>query len=382
MPFAVDIMTSETSDTPAAPAATPAATTPTSTGKRSTPRLAIAVVLLALGGWLGWKAWWGMNHVSSDNAQIEGHVVPVASRIGGFVVAIKAADHQFVKAGDLLVQVDDRDYRARLAQTEAELALAIANAGKASGEGNTRGQAEAQVAAARAAAAGANSSIDEALANADKAQKDLERVRALVAQKMVSPQALDAAEAAARAAQAQVRVSRDAAASAGEQVTASGAALRAAVARVEAARAARDLAANQLADTRILAPVSGFVANRNIVGGQLVQAGQPLLSVVPLDDVWVVANLKETDILKLRVGDKADIGVDAYGGMKVAGEVESISPATGARFSLLPPDNATGNFTKVVQRVPVKIRVAQNGDAQRPLRPGMSVLVEIATGAP
>ena len=363
-------------DTAAPPEAVPV------TAKRTLPRLIFLTALLLLAAWLGWKFWWGLSHVSTDNAQVEGHVVPVLPRIGGYVVAIKVNDHQLVKAGDLLAQIDDRDYKVRLAQTEAELELALANAGKAGGAdtaGRIRGQAEAQVAAARAAAAGARSGIDQALANADKAQKDLERIRALVVQKMVSPQALDSAEAAARAAQAQVRTSRDNAASAGEQVTASGAALRAAIAKVEAARAARDFAANQLADTRILAPVSGFVSNKSVVAGQLVQAGQPMLSLVPLDEVWVIANLKETDMNRIKVGDKAELEVDAYGGMKVPGEVESISPATGARFSLLPPDNATGNFTKVVQRVPVRIRIQQNTEPARPLRPGMSVVAEIAT---
>ena len=347
--------------------------------KSRTSRLLMVLALFALLSWMGWKAWWNHSHIGTDNAQVEGHVVPVLAKVGGFAAALGpgAGDHRFVKAGDLLAQIDDRDYRARLAQAEAELALALANAGKAGEHGAMRGQAEAQVAVARATAAGARSGIDQALANADKAQKDLERVRALVAQKMVSPQALDAAEAGARAAQALVRASRDQAASAEEQVSASGAALRAAAAKVEAARAARDLAVNQLADTRIVAPVSGFVSNNNIVSGQLVVAGQALLSVVPLDDVWVVANLKETDLDRLRVGAAVAIEIDAYGGLKVVGEVESISPATGARFSLLPPDNATGNYTKVVQRVPVRIRIGQNGDPQHPLRPGMSVDVTI-----
>ena len=357
------------------------ATVPSSR-KRLLPRLVLTVALACLAGWLGWKAWWGMSHVSTDNAQVEGHIVPLLPRIGGFVTAVKVRDHQLVKAGDLLAQIDDRDYKVKLAQADAELQLALANAGKAgeaSAGGRLPGQAEAQVAAARAAAAGARSNIDQALANADKTQKDLERIRSLVAQKMASPQMLDTAEANARAALAQVRTSRDNATSAGEQVTASGAALRAALARVDVATAARDLAANQLADTRIVAPQDGIVTNKSIEPGQFVQSGQPLMAVVPLSEVWVVANLKETDLNRLKVGDTAEIEVDAYGGMKIDGEVESISPATGARFSMLPPDNATGNFTKVVQRVPVNIRIRQSADASRPLRPGMSVLAVITT---
>lgn len=343
------------------------------------PRLVFLCALLLIGSWIGWKVWWGWSHVSTDNAQVEGHIVPVMPKVGGFVTIVQVKDHQVVKAGDLLAQIDDRDYRAKLAQAEAELQLALANAGREGESGPQRGQAAAQVAAARANAAAARSVIEQALANADKAQKDLERVRALVAQKMVSPQALDSAEAAARASLAQVRASRDSALSAGDQVMASGAALRAAAAKVEAARAARDFAANQLADTRIVAPASGVVSNRNVEPGQLVQAGQPLLSVVNLDDLWIMANLKETDLVALKVGAPAEIEVDAYAGMKISGTVESLSPATGARFSLLPPDNATGNFTKIVQRVPVKIRIQPGADPARPLRPGMSVLVSITT---
>jgi membrane fusion protein, multidrug efflux system len=337
--------------------------------------MVLVIVGLALAGWLGHKWWWGLSHVTTDNAQVEGHIVPVLAKVGGFVAEVKVEDHQAVKSGDLLARIDDRDYRARLAQAEADLELAVANAGK---EGQT-GQAGAQVAAARAAAAAARSGIEQAIANADKAQKDLDRIRALIEKKMVSPQALDAAEAAARSALAQVQVSRESATSAGEQVTAYGAALRAALAKVESSRAQRDLAAIQLADTRIAAPASGIVSNKNMEPGQLVAAGQPLLSLVPLADIWIVANMKETDVRDVKPGAAVEIEVDAYPGKPVEGTVSSVGPATGARFSLLPPDNATGNFTKVVQRVPVRIQVKQSGAPLRPLRPGMSVYVTITT---
>ena len=343
--------------------------------RRNAPRLVFLLLVAAVAGWLGWKWWWGLSHVGTDNAQVEGHIIPVSSKVGGFIAQVAVADNQPVRAGDLLLRIDERDYRVRLAQAEAELATAIANAGR---EGQT-GQAAAQMAAARAAAAAARSNIEQALANADKAQKDLERIRGLIAQKMASPQALDAAEAASRAAQAQVRATRESAASAGEQAVASNAALRAAVAKLESAQAARDLAAIQLADTRIVAPASGLVASKNVETGQLVQAGQPLLSVVPLDDIWVAANLKETDVRNVRPGDAVEIEVDAYPGERFEGTVESLSPASGARFSLLPPDNATGNFTKVVQRIPVRIKLDKANDANHALRPGMSAFVTIAT---
>ena len=366
-------MSDATSSSAPTPAIPPSATAASPKPKRA--RVVLLLTLLAIGGWMGWKWHWAQSHISTDNAQVDSHIVPVLPRVGGFVAEIAVTEHQTVKAGDVLARIDDRDYRAKLAQAEADLALAIAGAGSS----RQTGQAGAQVSAARANAAAARSAIEQALANADKAQKDLERTRDLVAQKMLSPQALDAAQAAARAAQAQVETSKQSANSATEQITVSSAALTAAQAKVQAAQAARDLAANQLADTRIVAPTSGVVAAKNVEPGQLVQAGQPLLSVVPRADVWVTANLKETELQDIQIGARADIEVDAYPGTKVEGRVESISPATGARFALLPPDNATGNFTKVIQRVPVRIRVAQSDDATRMLRPGMSVTVVITT---
>lgn len=351
------------------------ANVPVAPSKPNRARIVLVLTLLAIGGWMGWKWHWAQSHVTSDNAQVDSHIVPVLPRVGGFVLEVLVTEHQTVKAGDLLARIDDRDYRARLAQAEADLALAIAGAGSA----RQTGQAGAQVSAARANAAAARSTVEQALANADKAQKDLERMRDLVAQKMMSPQALDAAQAAARAAQAQVEASKQSANSAGDQITASSAALTAAQAKVEAARAARDLAANQLADTRVVAPTSGVIAAKNVEPGQLVQAGQPLLSVVPLADLWVTANLKETELKDIKIGASVNVEIDAYPDSKVEGHVESISPATGARFSLLPPDNATGNFTKVIQRVPVRIRIQQSEDAARLLRPGMSVTVVITT---
>lgn len=339
------------------------------------PRLVLLLLLVSFVAWLGHRTWWGYTHVSTDNAQVDAHIVPIAPKVGGQVMELPVVDHQAVKVGDLLLRIDDRDYKARLTQAEAELELAIAAAGKA----GVTGQTQAQLAAARASAAAARSAIEQSLANADKAQKDLERTRGLIAQKMVSPQALDAAEAAARAAAAQVKTARETAVSAGEQVSASSAAVRGAVARVESARAAVDLAARQLADTRILAPVNGLIAGRNVETGQLVAAGQPLMSVVAIGDVWVTANMKETEVRELQVGMKAQVDIDSYPGTHIEGRIESLSPATGARFALLPPDNATGNFTKIVQRIPVKVRVPQSADPAYLLRPGMSAVVTIAT---
>jgi membrane fusion protein (multidrug efflux system) len=309
-----------------------------------------AVMGVALVGLLGFgaKRWWfARSHVSTDNAQVDGHIIPILPKVGGFVAEVRVQENQAVKAGDTLVVLDDRDYRARLAQTEADLAALLATVSS-----RTRvGQAEAAVA--------------QAMANALKARADLARMEPLAAQNIVSGQQLDAARAAAAAADAQLASAQ--------------AALVGADARVAAARASRDQAALQLSYSRIMAPASGVVSKKSVEVGQLVQPGQPLMTVVPLDDVWVVANLKETETADVNPGDPAEVTVDAYRGRRFKGHVESLAPATGAKFSLLPPDNATGNFTKVVQRIPVRIRLDGPADAAHPLRPGMSVVATIQT---
>jgi len=293
------------------------------------------------------KWWFARSHVSTDNAQVDGHIVPVLPKVGGYVVEVRIDENQSVKAGDTLVVLDDRDLRARLAQTDADLAALLATVSS-----RTRvGQADAAVA--------------QAQANALKANADLARIEPLAAQNVVSQQQLDAARAAAAAAEAQLAQAQ--------------AMLVGADARVAAARASRDQAALQLSYTRIITPSAGVVSKKAVELGQLVQAGQPLMTVVPLADVWVTANLKETETADVTPGDPADITVDAYKGMHVHGHVESLSPATGAKFSLLPPDNATGNFTKVVQRIPVRIHLDSPMDPVHPLRPGMSVVATIKT---
>ena len=323
----------------AAPAASPG-------GRRRTVFLIMGVVLLGLVG-LGARRWWfNLSHVSTDNAQVDGHIIPILPKVGGFVTLVRTDENRQVQAGDTLVVLDDRDYRARLAQAEADLAVALAGVSNKA----RVGQAEAQVA--------------QAEANAKKAHADLDRLLPLAQQDIVSKQQLDAAQAAAAAADAALAAAQ--------------AALAGADARVAAARAVRDQGALNLSYTRITAPSAGVVSKKSVEVGQLVQPGQPLMSVVPLEDVWLTANLKETEIADVRPGEPVDFTVDAYPGAHFRGHVESVSPATGARFSLLPPDNATGNFTKVVQRVPVRIR-PEKVDPAHPLRPGMSVDVTIQT---
>src|SRR6266704_981706 len=316
-------------------------------GSKRTVFIIMGVVLLGLVA-VGIRRWiYSLSHVSTDNAQVDGHIIPILPKVGGYVVEVRTDENRQVKAGDTLVVLDDRDYKARLAQAEADLAVALAGVSNRA----RVGQAEAQVA--------------QMQANAEKAHADLERIKPLAEKDIVPKQALDAADATARAADAALAAAQ--------------AALLGADARVAAARAARDQAALNLSYTRITAPSEGVVSKKSVELGQLVQPGQPLMSEVPLGDVWVTANLKETQTADVTPGDPADFTVDAYGSRHFNGHVESLSPATGAEFSLLPPDNATGNFTKVVQRVPVRIRPDAQHDSTHPLRPGMSVVVTITT---
>jgi membrane fusion protein (multidrug efflux system) len=331
-----------------------------------------ALVLL----WAGAKFIRARTHVETDNAQVDGHITPIAPKVQAFVDDVRVDDNAFVKAGDTLVVLDDRDLRVRLAQMEADLAAARAGAGS-----QTRaGLAVAQLEASKSQAGAATSAVGSAEANFRKAESDLTRVRTLAAQQIVAASQLDAAQAAFDAAKSNLDAARRNQSAAENNVLGAQAALTGADARLAAAQAAVDNARLQLSYTRILAPVDGIVARRNIEPGSLVQPGQQIMAIVPVQGVWVTANLKETELPGVTAGDKVAISVDSYSGRKYDGEVESISPATGAKFALIPPDNATGNYTKVVQRVPVRIRITTPVDTLRPLRPGMSVVVDITKG--
>ncbi len=357
-------------------------------GRQQKTRRVFAAALLVILLLLAYRGWWARTHVSSDNAQIEGHIVPVAARIGGYVLKVPVTDNQALRRDDLLVELDPRDFQARVALAEGDFRQAQLSAGR---DGQP-GVALAQIGAAQASAASVlaqtrniEAQIVEARANVDRARRDHARARDLAAQKMVSPAALDAAETTLKAAEAhvsaleaQLRSTRESASAAGQQVAVSAAGLKAAQAKVLSAEASLALARNQLADTRVLAPAAGVVSKKAVEPGQMIQAGQTLMYLVPTEELWVSANLKETELERVKPGQAVDVEVDTYPDLQLTGRVESFSPATGARFTLLPPDNSTGNFTKVVQRVPVRIALDKlPGDT--PLRPGMSVTVTIHT---
>lgn len=356
--------------------------------KQIKARLVFAAVLILIVALLAHRWWWGRSHISSDNAQLEGHIVPIAARVGGYVLKVPVTDNQTVVQNNLLVELDPRDYAAKATLAEADYQQALSAAGK---DGQP-GVALAQISAAQANAAAASSQthtidaqIAEARANVEKARRDFIRARDLANQKMVSQAALDAAdttvktaEAHVSALEAQLKSTHESAVAAGQQVGVSAAGLKAAQAKVVAAEANLQLARNQLGDTRVLAPASGMVSKNAVEPGQMIQAGQTLMYLVPTDTLWVSANLKETELAQVKPGQEVEIEVDAYPDTKLKGHVDSFSAATGARFTLLPPDNSTGNFTKVVQRVPVKIALDAL-PAGHTLRPGMSVNVVIST---
>jgi membrane fusion protein, multidrug efflux system len=370
-----DSPTSPPDATPAA-AAAPRVSPPATPAGRSKMPLILGALVLAGGFWAFTSLSYSRSHESTDNAMIDGHVLPVLAKVGGFVTAVRVAENDRVAGNAPLVSIDDREYKVRLAQADADLAAARAAVG---GRGAGTGQAQAMVETAAAQTAVQNANVDAARAQVVKAEADLARYADLAAKSIVSQQQLDAAKAQAAAMRAQLVAVQRQASAAGANVTGMQAGVRLAEARLGAATAARENAALQLSFTNITAPSGGTISKKLVEVGQLVQPGQTLMNIASDTGLFITANFKETQLDKLRVGQSVELEVDAYDGAVIEGVVESISAATGARFTLLPPDNASGNFTKVVQRVPVRIRITKGLDAARPLRIGLSVVAHVTT---
>lgn len=371
--------------------------------------------------------WWYLSgRETTDDAQIDGHITPIAARVGGTILAVHVRDNQRVDAGSLLVEIDPQDFRVALRRAEAELAdaeaaLDAARAGVPITTTSTSGQissaganveraqagvaaASSDVDAARARLASAQARLREATASATRLVRDLDRMKQLIAKDEISQQQYDAAVAASEAAraasdsaQAGVAEVEKAVAAAGSrrmqalgmltqaqaelrtartapgQVAITRSRQRSAEARVLLVQALVEQAQLNLAYTRVKAPRDGVVSKKSVEVGQVVQPGQPLVALVSLGDVWVTANFKESQLRRMRPGQPVSLKVDVNG-RTYRGRVDSIAPATGARFSLLPPENASGNFVKVVQRVPVKIVLEPGQDPEHLLRPGLSVV--------
>jgi membrane fusion protein (multidrug efflux system) len=371
-------------------------------------------------------------HESTDDAQIDGHIYPVGAMVDGTITEVLVDNNQYVEKGAILARIDASPFQAVFDKARGDLGEAIAVAkqnrvgvpivsvntstqltGAEAGvvEQNAKiATAQREVEAANARLTTAQAREREVQANAGKAASDLERMKPLVAKEEISRQQYDAVVAAATAATAasdsaagqvhearqgvlvaearlaqerahmtEVRANVDAAKTGPQQVAASQARLESAGAQIQQKEAALRSAQIMLDYTVIRAPVSGMVSQRAMQPGQTVTRGQNLISIVPLDDLWVTANFKESQLANMHAGQPVEIEVDAYGGKKFTGKVDSIAAATGARFSLLPPENATGNYVKVVQRLPVKIVFDKGQDPEHRLRPGMSVAPTVTT---
>jgi len=389
---------------------------------------AMLVIVLGIAAWL----WFRPGREVTDDAQVDARVTQIAARVGGTVTRVTVDDNRLVEKDAVLVEIDPRDYQVAVDKARAELADAeaaavaaqsnvpITTATATSGVSTARGgvsQAEAAVAAAgkevdaaHARLTAVQARLREVEANATKAARDVERLRGLLAKDEISQQQFDTtvatadaqkaasdsarsqvaeAEAGIRVAESRLAQARAAeqqahselrsAQTAPQQVAATKARASSAEAHVLQARATLAQAELNLQYTTIRAPIRGIVSKRGLNVGQVVQPGQPLLALVAIDDVWVTANFKETQLQNMRPGQRATVDVDAYGGREFTGKVDSIAGATGARFSLLPPENATGNFVKVVQRVPVKIVLDAGQDPEHLLRPGLSVVPTVFT---
>jgi len=374
--------------------------------------LAIAILVVLVAGVFLWR--YLSSYESTDDAQADVHLYPVSARVSGYVVRVNVDDNQWVEKGTVLVEIDPKDYEVAVAQAEANLADAEATAQSLNitvpiTATNTSSQlrfaasaiqdANAGVAAAEKQLTAAHAQLESAEANDVRAQDDLRRYKLLVDKREVSKQVYDQALATAKSSAASVaaaaaneaaaqevinqnrsRLSQavanhQAAETGPQQVSSTRARVRALIADVDQKRALLEQAQLNLQYTKIIAPVTGEV-DKKVVVGMNVQEGQQLLTVVPLDEVWVTANFKETQLKHMKVGQKADIHIDATG-RTLKGHVDSIAGATGPLFSLLPPENATGNYVKIVQRIPVKIVLEQNENRERVLRPGMNVVPDV-----
>jgi len=303
------------------------------------------------------------KHVDTDDAQIDGDISPVVARVGGYVDSIYFEENMHVNKDQMLVKIDDRDYKVKVEQAEAAKVGASSNINVG----------ESQIYATTANSASAKAQVESAAARLDKTKKDYQRYANLVKDGSITQQQFDQAKADLEVAQATYRATQEQYKAAQEQIGTTKSQLQVTHTAVSQKQVDVDYAKLQLSYTDVKAPSSGIASKKNVQIGQLVQAGQTLFSIVNDNSIYVTANFKETQLDKIQNGQKVNIEVDAYPDLKLEGTVYNFSPATGAKFSLLPPDNATGNFVKVVQRIPVKIKINASKDVMDKLRPGMSV---------
>ncbi len=331
-------------------------------GKKRIKALIILLTISVVGGWFGLK-WviFSRCNIETDNAFIEARIVPVSSRVAGTVARVLVGDNQFVKRGELLIEIDRRDYQLQIAKASAGVGMA---------ENETGGE--------QMKVEGASAALQSARARFDQAALDHTRAEKLYSRDVLPKEQLDRLTTAKRVAEAQRKEAEEALKRA--QAEAGLAIKVGSKAKILQRKAQLDEAELQLSYTKIYAARDGYITRKSIEEGVNIQAGQPLMALVPLQEAWITANYKERQITFLKPGQKVEFSVDAYPGKIFSGKVDSIMAGTGAAFSLLPPENATGNYVKVVQRVPVKINIDKNSDPERLLRVGMSVIPTILTG--
>ncbi len=326
-------------------------------------------VLLIIGGIFGIIEWnYYSTHVDTDDAQIDGDISPVVARVGGYVKDINFEENTHVAEGQVLVKLDDNDYKVKLEQAESGQKGASAGVGVS----------QSQIIATQANTGTAKANVDAAKVKLNLAQKDYDRYLNLVKDGSITQQAFDQAKANKESAQAAYQAAQDQYTAAVKQVGTTQSQLAVSSNAISQRQSDVDFAKLQLSYTEIKAPSSGIVSKKNVQKGQLVQAGQSLFSIVNDGSIYVTANFKETQLENIREGSKVEVEVDAYPKEKIQGEVYNFSPITGAKGSLLPPDNATGNFVKVVQRIPVKIKIHPSKELLAKLRPGMSVKASVS----
>ncbi|HEX3969771.1 MAG TPA: HlyD family secretion protein [Stellaceae bacterium] len=336
-----------------------------STQKQRRPVLAIALGIIALAA-MGGGAYWFLDaryYESTDDAFIDAHIVHVSPQIAGRVAKVLVDDNQMVQAGQVLIEIDPADAAAKLAQAQA---TAVSAAGKLA-------QAQAQSQVAQATLEQMRAEIGGAQANAVNASTDLKRYETLARTQFASVAQLDNARALAISSNATLAASAKKIATSEAQVQLAGSQVRSAEADLAAAQAQVDQAKLSLSYTKVVAPEAGRVTQKSVAVGNFVQMGQDAMALVP-DKVWVTANFKETQLAALRIGQPVSIAIDAYPGQHFAGHIDSLQAGSGAAFALLPPENATGNYVKVVQRVPVKILFDKPFDQDHVVGPGMSVV--------
>jgi membrane fusion protein (multidrug efflux system) len=365
-----DLPTSEGRAAPLAQQAQPDASAQKDEGKkkRSLALPVIAALALAAGGWYGYNYWTvGRFMVSTDDAYIQGDIATISPKVTGYVAKVDVVANQQVKAGDVLATLDDGDYQIALSQAEAQLAT----------ERLSLERIDAQIAGAQASLAQAQAQKVALQAALHGAEINQVRASELQSKSVGTAAALDSANIALDQARANLAGGDAAIASAQSNITLLQAQRREAQGTIRQLELARDKAARDLSFTVLKAPYDGIVGNRSVQEGDLVSPGQRLMALVPVRQLYIDANFKETQIQHLVPGSKVNVHVDAFGDKPIIGTVESIAPASGSVFSLLPPENATGNFTKVIQRVPVRIAIPQDALDSGRLRAGLSVVVDV-----